>query len=508
MGTGDHMGSGIDESYLLVSRREDRFDVQGTTHYEKGSPIDDLFAEWDWDGERLRCQNDRYGFRPLFYFERGETIGISPSVTRLLQLGAPAALDVAAVSVFLRLGFFLGNDTPFTSIRALPPGAFLSWNAGKTEVSGGYPSFRAEHWSRNDAIDAYIDLLRAAILRSLPQDDHFAVPLSGGRDSRHILLELLAAGAKPKICPTVEHFPPRANSDAAISARLAEALKVKHRILPQPSSRLAAELKKNVLTGFCSDELSFLLPLASYLPKEATTVYDGLAGDILSAGHLQDDRQRALFASRSLSALAELMISYRWFRISEPVLRAILTPESYGMFDRRVAIARITEELERHCDAPNPAASFFFWNRTRREIALSPLRLLTGVSRVICPYLSQRVCDFLLSLPAKLTSDRRFHTDAILRAHPTVRHIPFAQSDTIVDDHWFQRRFALEIARYSLFRTRQMTSRRSVVPRLFRTILDGHHQRLQWLQAPRLIWLLQLDDVLTAESKGILGTHE
>lgn len=47
--------------------------------------------------------------------------GISTSLVQLLELGAPGEWNDAAMAVFLRLGFFLGEDTPVVHIRAMPP---------------------------------------------------------------------------------------------------------------------------------------------------------------------------------------------------------------------------------------------------------------------------------------------------------------------------------------------------------------------------------------------------
>lgn len=71
--------------------------------------------------QALRVQNDRYGFYPLYYFIRPGEVCVSPSLVQLLSEGAPTAPDVAALAVFLRVGWFIGEDTPFQHIRAFPP---------------------------------------------------------------------------------------------------------------------------------------------------------------------------------------------------------------------------------------------------------------------------------------------------------------------------------------------------------------------------------------------------
>ncbi|HWP59924.1 MAG TPA: asparagine synthetase B family protein [Candidatus Acidoferrales bacterium] len=486
-----------DEPYFCGRCDAGHLTVDGASRYIRGgSRPEGLFAEWNWDGVRLIARTDRYGLYPLFYFAKGNEIWISPSLLQLLRLGAPPEFDDAAIAVFLRLGFFLANDTPFKFIRALPPGALLEWDGGAHRLSGGFFTPKPQNLGREQAVEGYIDLFKAAIRRRLPADDNFAVPLSGGRDSRHILLELVAAGRKPRICPTVKHFPPRSNSDVEVASRLTSTLKLNHAILAQPASRFRAELRKNLETDFGSDELAFLCPLADHLTGKVNTTYDGLAGDILSAGHLQDQSQLALFRAESWGELAALLLSNRAFLLPEAVLAGLLAPEFYARFGRDLAIAHLAGELGKHSAAANPAASFFFWNRTRREIGLAPARIFSKIPEVHCPYLDYELCDFLLSLPAELTIDHQFHTEAIHRAHPAFREVPFAQVQHVVDDRWHHRRLALEMAAYTARAQPRAIQKRYLFSRLSRRLLDGSFQKFRWLQPSRLIWLVQLEALL------------
>jgi hypothetical protein len=122
-----------------------------------------------------------------------EPLLVSPSLVKLVEAGAPTGFDEAALAVFLRLGFFLGDDTPFQSIRTLPRTA-RSPEAGTVTISGGYRFVRPQRLSRDAAIDGFIDLFRQAMSRRPPVGQDVVVPLSGGRDSRHILLELCESG--------------------------------------------------------------------------------------------------------------------------------------------------------------------------------------------------------------------------------------------------------------------------------------------------------------------------
>src|SRR5262249_19524175 len=96
-----------------------------------------------------------------------------------------------------------------------------------------------------------------------------------------------------------------------------------------------------------------------------------------------------------------------------------------GLAGEEVAIARIAAALEPHADAPNPVGSFFFWNRTRREVALSPFSVFRGF-RVHVPFLDDELFDYLTSLPAEHFLDHTFHYQAIALAYPQWSHIPYA----------------------------------------------------------------------------------
>src|SRR3954471_18704546 len=111
------------DAVFHVRVRDGRTDVRGVPRFFRGHTLprtagapDGVFASWDWDGARVVVRDDRYGAAPLFYWSDRQQFMVSPSVLALIGHGAPTALDGAALAAFLRLGFFLGDDTPFTAI--------------------------------------------------------------------------------------------------------------------------------------------------------------------------------------------------------------------------------------------------------------------------------------------------------------------------------------------------------------------------------------------------------
>src|ERR687887_1704648 len=108
------MPRGSDSAVILVRKTERGVHASGQPHFFRGHTIprragqrrDGIYGEWHWDGEELTVRNDRYGVLPLFFAERKDWLAVSPSIATLLEHGAPADLDEAALAVFFRLGFF------------------------------------------------------------------------------------------------------------------------------------------------------------------------------------------------------------------------------------------------------------------------------------------------------------------------------------------------------------------------------------------------------------------
>ena len=458
---------------------------------------DGIFAEWEWDGARLVANTDRYGLYPIYYYATDSTVAVSSSVARLLELGAPRDLDDAAVAVFLSLGFFLGEATAFRSIHSLPPGARLEWAPGVCRVSAtGLTIPKEQRLSRSSAIDGYIELFREAIRRR-PAEGRDCLTLSGGRDSRHILLELCRAGRPPALALTSELYPPATLDDVELARRIAGVTNVRHVVVPAPRRRWIAESQKNRMTSWCTDEHTWLLNAAAVAAREATTLYDGIGGDVLSAGLFLQKIPLTLIR-HSVEAFAEQVTPHYG-------VRDFVAPHVRRRFSIEKAHEQVAAEAARHVQAPNPVGSFYFWNRTRREIALSPYALFAGVPTVYSPYIDHALFDHLTSLPAEFFLDHTFHDDTIRRAYPRYAEIPFQNKEAPVRlDPTFGRRSAWQLGRWL-----QRSAQRDAidVTRLgwitAKRFIDGRHTSLDYVEPCKCIWL---SEVLALEQGGPSAT--
>jgi asparagine synthase (glutamine-hydrolysing) len=483
------------EPYFSARVVGDRVEIKGIRSCRLGHRLpsatgarpDGVFAGWSWDESRLDVYTDRYGFYPLYYFAGDRHVGVSTSLHTLLGLGAPRDLDEAALAVFLRLGCFVGDDTPFAAIRTVPPDADFTWRPGSLKVTGRLALGKAHGLNRDEAIDACIALFRRSMAKRESRDATVAVPLSGGQDSRHIVLELAESGRTPTAAITMRYAPPTRSEDleaGAVAARLG----IPHVILDPAETMFEATQRAIARQNLCSAEHAWILPLVDYVRGQFGVVYDGIGGDVLSAGLFLDREGLALFESGRLATLAEQLVGL-------PVVLPLPRGSLGRRLDSVVAQERLRRELERHADAPNPLGSFVFWNRTRRSIAQSGYRLMHDVPLVFSPYLDHELYDLLAGLPASMLVDHEFHADAIRRAYPSAANVPYApKPEPTSRGSTALTKFSRQMLAYAIKRASSGTVRHAYLwPRLMRCLVDREYAgSAEWLWRGALyLWALQ-----------------
>jgi asparagine synthase (glutamine-hydrolysing) len=487
--------------HLLLTVQGGEVAVLGTPEVRIAQPwprdpsSSDVWIQWRWNGEMLVVENDRWGFAPVFYAGGPDRIAVATSIPVLLQLGVNRDLDDAALAAFLRLSHFIGDATPFKAIRTLRGGSRMTWRPGTLSVTATEAApLRPQVLSRTAIVEGYITLFRQAVCRRLPGDDQRVnVPLSGGRDSRHLLFELAHAGQRQIDTVTVRQYPPNGDDDASVAPVVAAAVGVSNVVLPYDPALVAAEHRKNVMTSYCADRHVQMLPLVDYLRDRADVIYQGLGGDTLSGAHLEEQRDSvALLARGRYDELARgLLVRHS----DEQALQAVLQPDARRRFSFEAAEADLARELPRHMESPHPWGAFRMANRTARSVALLPFGMLTRACAVMTPYLDADFATFLQSLPTSVLADGQLHDEAIRRAYPRYSDVPYEdRTRPAAHAPEFFRRLSWDLAREMMRRRAPpLVRRRFLASRLLLGTATGVKP---WFSVRRTVLLMQLEDLI------------
>ena len=161
--------------------------------YEEKGPacVEDLngmfaFALWDARREELLLARDRFGVKPLYYTELGNTLAFASEAKAFLCMpGFEARADVFGLAEHLTFQNTFGSRTMFEGVHMLPAGHYL--------VCGRQGARRHQFWDLRYEPDETLsarewahglrERFEAAVARQLRSDVPVGAYLSGGMDT-------------------------------------------------------------------------------------------------------------------------------------------------------------------------------------------------------------------------------------------------------------------------------------------------------------------------------------
>ncbi|MCB9475828.1 MAG: hypothetical protein H6684_15840 [Deltaproteobacteria bacterium] len=170
-------------------------------------------AAWDASTRRLILARDPAGILPMHYHLTSRLVAAASELRALARWLPGTTYDDAAMSRFLRLGYWQPPDTPLVEIRQLEPGAMLVVNETATAHRRFYrpapnPTFTG---SVEDAGVRLAELMVDATARRISTAAPTGLFLSGGVDSALIAASLKKIGRDlPAYCVGFEGTAPTA----------------------------------------------------------------------------------------------------------------------------------------------------------------------------------------------------------------------------------------------------------------------------------------------------------
>jgi hypothetical protein len=257
------------------------------------------------------------------------------------------------------------------------------------------------------------------------------------------------------------------SDETSVAKVLCDKLGVQHVVSILRGNLADIEVEKNERLSYEAFQHGWVWKLAQDMRSGHAVSYDGIAGDVLSAGHFHDDENSRLYREQKFDALAERLAPRR----------GMLRPPHAPDDSQDTAHHRIVTELLRYRNAHNPMMFFYLYNRSRR--AVSPtISYLYGstLSKVFAPFLDRGVFDFLAGLPEDMFADKSFHTEAIAKRFPAFSSVRYSRksppSQAVGGKYaWDGLKFAM-----SAPRTR-FVSRRNEIARFLRAAVASKYRR-------------------------------
>lgn len=158
------------------------------------------WARIESDGQQVRLYSDRLLSFPLYYARGPQGWVAGTDVYQVAQAAGCAARSGAAARELLNCAHTLGDETLFEGVFALPAASQVILTAeGATSRCWGAPNYPVDAVSDPAQFGEHFDAaLTAALARAVEnlQGQQIVIPLSGGIDSRLLVMYLRKVGAK------------------------------------------------------------------------------------------------------------------------------------------------------------------------------------------------------------------------------------------------------------------------------------------------------------------------
>lgn len=315
-----------------LSKKGHRFRTEGDTEVlvhlweEHGEGMLDFllgmfsFVIYDTRRDILFCARDRFGQKPLFYWNPKDTFAFASELQSLWTLKdfPREEVDAVAACQYFRYGFIPSPRTIFSGVNALPPGHYLTLSGNSLRIK--------EYWrpvvcgnARGHHLEAIENGLDAATRDRLQSDVPLGAFLSGGIDSSLVVASMTKHANAPVETFTVS-MDDSCRDESGIARLTANHLQTRHHQLG---------VTPDVVDTSCKLAGHFGQPFADYssIPtyyvsretrKHVTVALSGDGGDELFGGYQRYRHYRwsllaGMIPFEIRTHLASLLWSQPWF---------------------------------------------------------------------------------------------------------------------------------------------------------------------------------------------------
>jgi len=250
------------------------------------------FAIWDRREKKLFVARDRFGIKPLFYAEHGDTFYFASEMKAILaDPTIRRELDEIALACFFSLAYIPDSMTIFKVIRKLLPGHTLTRQGGRTRIRKYWDIAYVPDRARNEEyfINRFMELFHESIKIHLVSDVPLGAFLSGGIDSSIVVAMMSMVTNKPvnTFCMGFGGNAGGYMDERGYAKMVATKYNTNHKeyeILPEPEGMLD-KIVRSFDEPFADDSTIPSYFVCKIARQHVTVAESGLGGDEAFAGY-------------------------------------------------------------------------------------------------------------------------------------------------------------------------------------------------------------------------------
>ena len=155
----------------------------------------------DFNNNKLHLIRDRFGQKPLYFYDNTEQFIFSSEIKSILDLGIKTSINKNALISYLNYNFVAGRETIYDGIKTVLPGNYLTldirdlyikeykWWKPEEEINY-YQNLIFGNATKNLLDDLVHDLVHDSIKLRMRSDVEYSAFLSGGIDSTIIVSQM------------------------------------------------------------------------------------------------------------------------------------------------------------------------------------------------------------------------------------------------------------------------------------------------------------------------------
>ncbi len=211
------------------------------------------FVIYDKNLDRIVAGRDRFGIKPLFYYQNENEILFGSEIKSILQMGVSARWNLNQV-VDTEYAVLSRTETLFKDVYAIEPGHFVIWKDGKLEKRKywdiSYPSDdmgykKTPDHTRRGLIAEFQTLLKECVKVRLHGDVPVSAYLSGGIDSTSVVA-LMAQMSQTKVTAFTVCFDQEGYDESHLSEEVANFTNVEYVPIDVTQESLINSYKKAI----------------------------------------------------------------------------------------------------------------------------------------------------------------------------------------------------------------------------------------------------------------------